>query len=64
MFKKHLDVRELIALIKDLTSTSYTEALVDGLELALKLDDGELTVKTALRQVLKASKKYVASRSN
>ncbi|TET26074.1 MAG: hypothetical protein E3J73_05115 [Candidatus Bathyarchaeum sp.] len=62
MFKKHLDIRELIALTRDLLSTSYTEALIDGLELAIKLDRGEVTVKTAFKQVVKASRNYVESR--
>jgi len=62
VFKKHLDIRELIALTRDLLSTSYTEALIDGLELAIKLDRGEVTVKTAFKQVVKASRNYVESR--
>lgn len=59
MMKKHLDIRELIALIKEVTSTSYTEAVIDGLKLAIELDRGEITVKSALKKVLKASKKHV-----
>jgi len=61
MQSKHLDIRELIALVKNHTSTSYTEAVIDGLKIAIELDDGEITVKTALKKILKNSKRYVLS---
>lgn len=64
MMPKHLDIRELITLIKETTSTSYTEALIDGLKLAIELDRGEITVKTAFKEVLRGSKRYVSARTN
>ena len=63
MWSKHLDIRELISLIKETTSTSYTEALIDGLKIAIELDRGETTVKTAFKKVLKSSERYVLSRT-
>jgi len=57
----NVEIRRLIMLIQEETSTTYTEALIDGLKLAMKLNRQEISVKNALDKVLKYSEEYVNS---
>lgn len=47
--------------IKEKTSTSYSEALIDGIELAMQLLNSEISVDDAFEKVMIASEKYVQS---
>ena len=55
-------LNKLIHRIKNETSTDYTEAIIDGLILAIKLDKGEVSIENALKQILEKSKQFVESR--
>ena len=58
------ELEELINLPKTKSSTSYTEAVADGLRLFRQLINGEITKDEVISKILEGSERYVSSRED